>query len=255
MKKIKLNSKYKILSEGTFRSFNGVTKEKVNDKSLINIKFNNGLSFKCTKDHKININGDMIEAQYIKVGENINGLIVFSLEEEMASTEIYDILNVNQTHTFDIKIGKKHINIHNCILVDEIAFVKRADEFYESIYPTITSGDKTKIIFTSTPNGMNFFYKMWMDAENGRSDYIAYDVKWYEHPERGEDWYKTITKNMNKKSVNQEIHCVSGDTNITVNGKKVKIEELYNQYNKVNNTKLNDIVYIQDNIIVNNIKK
>ena len=40
-----------------------------------------------------------------------------------------------------------------------------AEEFFDSVYPTISSGQSTKVFIVSTPNGMNKFYKMWIDAE------------------------------------------------------------------------------------------
>lgn len=110
-----------------------------------------------------------------------------------------------------------------------------AEEFYESVYPVITSGDHTKCIITSTPRGLNYFYKMWVDAESGRSDYVAYDVRWYEHPDRDQAWYNSIIKNMNPRSVDQEINCVAGGTVVNFNGIDIRIEEVYSKYGVVGN--------------------
>ena len=51
----------------------------------------------------------------------------------------------------------------NILFLDEFAFVPNhvAEQFFASVYPTITSGKSTKVIIISTPNGMNHFYKMW----------------------------------------------------------------------------------------------
>lgn len=135
-----------------------------------------------------------------------------------------------------------NITVSNCIYMDELGFVPNAEEFYESVYPTITSGPNTKVIITSTPKGLNYFYKMWVEAETGRSSYVAYDVKWYEHPDRDQEWYNTQCKNLNAKSVDQEINCVAGDTKINIDGQEVKIEELYNRYQKLGAIN-NGIVY------------
>ena len=50
----------------------------------------------------------------------------------------------------------------NIIFLDEFAFVPNhiADDFFSSVYPTISSGTSTKIIIVSTPKGMNHFYRM-----------------------------------------------------------------------------------------------
>ena len=56
----------------------------------------------------------------------------------------------------------------NIIFLDEFAYVPHniAEEFFSSVYPTISSGETSKVIIVSTPHGMNMFYKMWVDAEN-----------------------------------------------------------------------------------------
>ena len=50
----------------------------------------------------------------------------------------------------------------NLLFLDEFAFVERASEFYTSTYPVISSGRDTKVIITSTANGIgNTFHKIW----------------------------------------------------------------------------------------------
>ena len=69
----------------------------------------------------------------------------------------------------------------NIIFLDEFAFVPAqiAEQFFNSVYPTISSGQKTKMIIVSTPHGMNMYYKLWTDAENGNNDYKPLEVHWY----------------------------------------------------------------------------
>ena len=71
---------------------------------------------------------------------------------------------------------------YNIIFLDEFAFVPPniAEMFFSSVYPTISSGQKTKMIIVSTPYGMNQFYKLWSDAENNRNDYVPIEVHWSE---------------------------------------------------------------------------
>ena len=68
----------------------------------------------------------------------------------------------------------------NIIFLDEFAHVPNniADQFFTSVYPTISSGETTKVFIVSTPLGLNMFYKMWIDAEEGRSNYTPIDVHW-----------------------------------------------------------------------------
>jgi phage FluMu gp28-like protein len=56
----------------------------------------------------------------------------------------------------------------NLLYLDEFAFVERAAEFYTSTYPVVSSGKETKIIVTSTANGIgNIFHKIWEGAMQG----------------------------------------------------------------------------------------
>ena len=72
----------------------------------------------------------------------------------------------------------------NVIFLDEFAFIPNhiADQFFSSVYPTISSGKSTKVIIISTPHGMNMFYKLWHDAERGTNEYVPTEVHWSEVP-------------------------------------------------------------------------
>ena len=78
----------------------------------------------------------------------------------------------------------------NIIFLDEFAYVPNniAEEFFSSVYPTVSSGKSSKVMIVSTPHGMNMFYKMWVDAENKRNDYVPIEVHWSEVPGRDENW-------------------------------------------------------------------
>jgi len=69
---------------------------------------------------------------------------------------------------------------YNIIFLDEFAFIPSniAEQFFSSVYPTITAGQTSKVIIVSTPHGMNMFYKMWMDAVNDKSEFIPIEVHW-----------------------------------------------------------------------------
>ena len=73
---------------------------------------------------------------------------------------------------------------YNVIFLDEFAFIPNhiADQFFASVYPTISSGQSTKVIIVSTPHGMNHFYRMWHDAERGVNGYIPTDCLLYTSP-------------------------------------------------------------------------
>ena len=97
----------------------------------------------------------------------------------------------------------------NILFLDEFAFVPNhiADAFFASVYPTITSGKSTKVIIVSTPHGMNHFYRMWHDAENGSNEYVPTDVHWSEVPGRDEKWKKQTIKNTSEQQFKIEFEC------------------------------------------------
>ena len=80
----------------------------------------------------------------------------------------------------------------NIIFLDEFAFIPNhiADQFFASVYPTISSGKSTKVIIVSTPHGMNHFYRMWHDAERKKNEYVPTAVHWKEVPGRNAAWKK-----------------------------------------------------------------
>ena len=97
----------------------------------------------------------------------------------------------------------------NILFLDEFAFVPNhiADSFFASVYPTITSGKNTKVIVVSTPHGMNHFYRMWTDAENGKNEYVPTDVHWSEVPGRDEEWKEQTIKNTSEQQFKIEFEC------------------------------------------------
>lgn len=105
------------------------------------------------------------------------------------------------------------------LFLDEFAFVppQDAEEFFRSVYPTITSGADTKMIVVSTPKGMNHFYKMVMEAREGRSSFKLTQIDWFAVPGRDEEWKQQQIANTSEDQFRQEFECVSGDTLISTN--------------------------------------
>ena len=97
----------------------------------------------------------------------------------------------------------------NIIFLDEFAFIPNhiADDFFSSVYPTISSGKSTKVIIVSTPRGMNHFYRLWHDAELGRNEYVTTDVHWSEVPGRDEAWKEQTIKNTSEAQFRVEFEC------------------------------------------------
>ena len=98
---------------------------------------------------------------------------------------------------------------YNIIFLDEFAYVPAnvAEQFFSSVYPTISSGKTTKVMIVSTPHGMNMFYKLWTDAENERNTYVPIEVHWSEIPGRDEKWKEETIKNTSVSQFNTEFEC------------------------------------------------
>ena len=98
---------------------------------------------------------------------------------------------------------------YNIIFLDEFAYVpvNVAEQFFSSVYPTISSGKTTKVVIVSTPHGMNMFYKLWSDAENKRNSYVPIEVHWSEIPGRDEEWKIETIKNTSQSQFNTEFEC------------------------------------------------
>ena len=114
---------------------------------------------------------------------------------------------------------------YNMIFLDEFAFVPHnvAEDFFSSVYPTISSGKNTKVVIVSTPNGMNLFYKLWSDAESGKNSYNPIDVHWSEIPGRDEKWKEETIANTSQEQFNREFECeFLGSINTLIHPTKIK---------------------------------
>ena len=114
---------------------------------------------------------------------------------------------------------------YNVIFLDEFAFIPNhiADDFFASVYPTISSGQSTKVIIVSTPRGMNHFYRMWHDAERGKNEYVPTDVHWSEVPGRDAAWKEQTIANTSEQQFKTEFECeFLGSVNTLINPSKLR---------------------------------
>jgi hypothetical protein len=113
----------------------------------------------------------------------------------------------------------------NLVFLDEFAFVPNnmAIEFFNSVYPVISSGKTSKIIIVSTPNGMNLFYKMWMDAIEKRSTYKPLQIHWSDVPGRDQKWRDETIRNTSEEQFRQEFETeFLGSSNTLISGQKLQ---------------------------------
>tara|TARA_B000000557_G_scaffold221503_1_gene189879 strand:+ start:28 stop:1656 length:1629 start_codon:yes stop_codon:yes gene_type:complete len=114
---------------------------------------------------------------------------------------------------------------YNLVFLDEFAFVPDyvAADFFTAVYPTISSGKNTKVIIISTPNGLNFFYRMWVEAQEGRSNYKLFEANWRAVPTRDEAWADETLANVGEKAFQQEYECdFLGSSNTLISTTKIK---------------------------------
>lgn len=114
----------------------------------------------------------------------------------------------------------------NLVYLDEFAFVPTniQEEFFASVYPTISSGQTSKVLITSTPNGMNLFYKLWMDSVEGRNFYERVDVHWSDIPGRDDKWRQETISNTSEDQFRQEYECeFLGSANTLVHPNKLRM--------------------------------
>lgn len=193
----------KILTQDGFKNFEGfINQGMVN--TLLRFSFQNNEPIDCTEDHEFLCS----DGKYKKACELVKGntlypnKVITDIEKIDGEIEVFDALNVEDVNSY-ITNG---IVSHNCVYLDEFAFVNRADEFYTSTYPVITSGKSTKVIITSTANGVgNLYHRLWQGAVQGTNAYIPFRVDWWDVPGRDEAWKEETIKNTSEMQFRQEM--------------------------------------------------
>lgn len=126
---------------------------------------------------------------------------------------------------------------YNCVFLDEFAFVQpnMATEFFASVYPVISSGQTTKLLIVSTPNGLNHYYKMWMDAVNKKSLYHPIEVHWSLVPGRDEKWKEETIRNTSQEQFDQEHGCeFLGSSHTLISAAKLRTLVFIDPVNRTN---------------------
>ena len=112
----------------------------------------------------------------------------------------------------------------NLLLLDEFAHLhpNLAEEFIASVFPTLSSSETSKLVIISTPNGLNHYYKLWAEAQNGNNDFVTVDGRWQENPKRSLEWAESQRKKLGEVKYRQEIECTfEGSSYTLVDGAKL----------------------------------
>lgn len=112
----------------------------------------------------------------------------------------------------------------NLLLIDEFGFLgtQLANEFIASVFPTISSSQTSKIAIVSTPNGLNHYHKLWVDAEKGINGFIPVVGHWTEHPDRDQKWADEQRNQLGDVRYNQEVEAqFLGSSYTLIDGAKI----------------------------------
>lgn len=96
------------------------------------------------------------------------------------------------------------------LYMDEFAHINPnfINQFFKSVYPTISSSQIARVIITSTPNGMNKFWELYKGAIEGENEFNPIRVEWWQIPNRDEEWKrKEISALGSEEDFNQEYGC------------------------------------------------
>lgn len=225
-----------ILTEAGFKDFSGLIERDYRD-DLLEITLSTSKKIVCTPGHEFKMSDSVfMPAEFIGIGDILfNDAIVVDIAYGFAGYT-YDACNVKDTASF----WTDGVISHNCIMLDEFAFVNDAATFYTSTYPVITSGSETKVIITSTPNGIgNIFYRLWEGAVQGTNEFKPFKINWWDVPGRDEKWKLQTIANTSELQFAQEFECIDGNTEVYVlinnNEVKIKLRNLYEAYPLLNN--------------------
>lgn len=212
------NTRYEILTPEGFKDFTDVVYKGY--KSCLEITTSSGKTIKCTNNHKIFVTDDYcINAKFLKIGDQImtkDGRETISNITKVEDKElVFDIVNVGDKNRF----FANGITVHNCL--DEYSFVPRniQEDFMASAFPTINSGQTTKVIMITTPNGHDLFHQIYTDAQAGRNNFKTYKVIWSANPNRDEKWKKETIDAIGYKKFRVEHECeFEGSTATVISG-------------------------------------
>lgn len=90
------------------------------------------------------------------------------------------------------------------LVIDEAAIVRWASQIWAAAFPTLSTGGSA--IINSTPYGLsNWYHSTWVDAIAGGNDFIPIRLYWRMHPERDDEWYRSMSTALGPKRTAQEI--------------------------------------------------
>jgi len=224
----------KILSTEGFVNFESILDQ--GEQKTLKIEFSDNSEIICTHDHLFLTDyNEWVRADALELLDSLSGKLIVDISNHEI-TRVYDFYNVGTVHNY-ITNG---VISHNCnwLYIDEAAIIPNtvAEEFFTSVYPTISSGETTKILLTSTPLGYNHFWKFWNEAEQKLNGFVPHFIHYSKIPGRDERWAEEQKAMLGELKFNQEVLCAFlGSSNTLISPDAIsKMSAKQYVYNKDN---------------------
>lgn len=215
-------NEYEVLTPSGWQSFDGVLVTP--DRKTIRVEFDDTSHIDVTDNHifidEFGVECISIDSVNRNIKSNNFSKKVVSIKEKGKTETVYDLVNVSGGNVY----FTNDVCSHNCLVLDEFAFLSPslAEEFVASVFPTISSSKSSQMIIVSTPKGMNHYYKLWVEAEQGINGFKAIEGKWQEHPKRDQAWADEQRAILGDVKYSQEIlTSFIGSSNTLVKGEKI----------------------------------
>ena len=163
---------FKILSSSGFVPLKSI--QKTEPTESIKLKLENGIELICSRNHQLlNSRNEWIVAQDTLDKEVLtkDGALKVVSISDVGKRELYDFTVDSEQHEY-LANG---IASHNCVCIDEAAYVSHLDNIMNAINPTLSRDDTAELILTTTPAGKNGdFYELYSNAINDDNWYVQY---------------------------------------------------------------------------------
>ena len=163
---------FKILSSSGFVPLKSI--QKTEQTESIKLKLENGIELICSRNHQLlDSRNEWIVAQdtlnkEVLTKDGVSKVVSIS---DVGKRELYAFTVDSEQHEY-LANG---IASHNCVCIDEAAYVSHLDNIMNAINPTLSRDDNAELILTTTPAGKNGdFYELYSDALNDDNWYVQY---------------------------------------------------------------------------------
>lgn len=218
--KVYKNDQFEILTHDGFRDFQGIMRGSNNER--VDFILSGGMKLSCTPKHKIMTSTTQWKyAKDLNVGDVVHGNnLIQNKLYRLSSDPVYEFLEIAGDHTYLVN----NILCHQCLILDELAFIDPPsimEDFWRSVWPTISRSKTSKVLIASTPNGTdNLFYQLYDGAAKGQNGFATMTIPWYQVPGRDEKWKQEQIKAIGSiEAFEQEFNCVfhhKGESSIDI---------------------------------------